>query len=303
MNEAPNDHAVLERHEGPIRNPKQLILAVLASFIVPIFIIVLLTQYVTSAKKPAAGNERSLEKDGVAARIAPVAKLEWKDMSGPRTLKSGEEVYKAQCSTCHAAGLALSPKFGDAAAWAPRIANGYDKLLTSALKGKGAMPAQAGGDYDEIEVGRAVVYMANSGGAKFEEPKAPTVVAAQAAPAAQATQATQAATPAVATAAVAAVAAAAATAQPAPAKVDRVAATANGEATYKQVCVACHAAGVAGSPKTGDKAAWAPRIALGVDALTQSVIKGKGAMPPKGGSAASDAEIKAAVEYLVAQAK
>jgi cytochrome c5 len=293
MNEAPNDHAVLERHEGPIRNPKQLIVAVLASFIVPIFVIVLLTQFVTSAKKPAAGNERSLEKDGVAARITPVAKLEWKDMSGPRTLKTGEEVYKAQCSTCHAAGLALSPKLGDATAWAPRIANGYDKLLASALKGKGAMPAQAGGDYDEVEVGRAVAYMANSGGAKFEEPKAPV--------AAVKTAETAAAVAAPAAAAVA-VAAAAPAAAPAPAKAEKVA-TVNGEAVYKQVCIACHAAGVAGSPKTGDKAAWAPRIATGVDALTQAVIKGKGAMPPKGGSAASEAEIKAAVEYLVAQAK
>jgi hypothetical protein len=78
MNEAPNDHAVLERHEGPIRNPKHLILAVLAAFIIPIFIIVLLANFVTSARKPSAGNEESLEKEAVAKRIAPIAKLEWK---------------------------------------------------------------------------------------------------------------------------------------------------------------------------------------------------------------------------------
>ena len=78
----------------------------------------------------------------------------------------------------------------------------------------------------------------------------------------------------------------------------------NGEALYKQACTVCHAAGVAGAPKTGDKAAWAPRAALGVDALTASVIKGKGAMPPKGGAmSASDAEIKAAVQYLLDTAK
>ena len=77
----------------------------------------------------------------------------------------------------------------------------------------------------------------------------------------------------------------------------------SGEALYNKACVACHAAGVAGAPKFGDKAAWAPRLALGVDGLTASVIKGKGAMPPKGGSAASDAEIKAAVEYMTAAAK
>ena len=61
----------------------------------------------------------------------------------------------------------------------------------------------------------------------------------------------------------------------------------------------CHVAGVAGAPKHGDKAAWAPRVGAGLDALTATVIKGKGAMPPKGGSAASDAEIKAAVQYML----
>jgi cytochrome c5 len=77
-----------------------------------------------------------------------------------------------------------------------------------------------------------------------------------------------------------------------------------GEKLYKQSCNACHAAGVAGAPKTGDKVAWAPRITLGVDALVSSVVKGKGAMPPRGASGnATDAEIRAAVEYLVAQAK
>jgi cytochrome c5 len=75
-------------------------------------------------------------------------------------------------------------------------------------------------------------------------------------------------------------------------------------ALYGQICAACHAAGVAGAPKLGDKAAWAPRLAAGVDGLTASVIKGKGAMPPKGGAgAASDADIKAAVAYMVAAAK
>ena len=68
--------------------------------------------------------------------------------------------------------------------------------------------------------------------------------------------------------------------------------------------MACHMTGAANAPKLGDKAAWAPRIKTGNDALVASVIKGKGAMPPKGGGAAlSDAEIKAAVEYLVAQSK
>ena len=74
-------------------------------------------------------------------------------------------------------------------------------------------------------------------------------------------------------------------------------------ALYTQTCATCHATGIANAPKIGDKAAWGPRLAQGVDGLTASAIKGKGAMPPKGGSSASDAEIKAVVTYMVSQAK
>ncbi|HRM93636.1 MAG TPA: c-type cytochrome, partial [Alicycliphilus sp.] len=72
---------------------------------------------------------------------------------------------------------------------------------------------------------------------------------------------------------------------------------------YESTCVACHGAGVAGAPKFGDKAAWAPRLAAGFDEVLKIATTGKGAMPPKGGSSASDAEFKAAVEYLVNSAK
>lgn len=79
---------------------------------------------------------------------------------------------------------------------------------------------------------------------------------------------------------------------------------ADGKAVYDKTCVACHASGVANAPKLGDKAAWAPRIATGRDALVASVVKGKGAMPPKAGAATlSDDDIKAAVEYMVGAAK
>jgi len=80
-------------------------------------------------------------------------------------------------------------------------------------------------------------------------------------------------------------------------------AAASGEAVYKQACFACHATGAANAPKLGDKAAWAPRIAQGMPALVQAAIKGKGAMPPKGGSSAPDADIQAATEYLVNASK
>lgn len=163
-------------HEGPIRTPKQLIAAVIFSFVIPIGVIVMLASYVSSAVKPGAGTEL-LSKEAVAARIAPVAKVEVKDASDVSALKTGAQVYAAQCAACHAAGVAGSPKFGDAAAWGPRITTGYEALLTSALKGKGAMGAQGGGDFGDVEIGRAVVHMANAGGAKFEEPKLPAPAA------------------------------------------------------------------------------------------------------------------------------
>lgn len=72
---------------------------------------------------------------------------------------------------------------------------------------------------------------------------------------------------------------------------------------YKQTCVACHGTGVLGAPKFGDKAAWEPRIKTGMDALMTSAIHGKNSMPPRGGSTASDADLKSAVEYMVNAAK
>ena len=287
-----SDHTTAheEAHSGPIRTPKQLLAAVFFSFVIPVFAIIGLVYYVSSADKPMAGAD-----DGgraVAQRIQKVGMVEIRDANRP--LRAGEDVYKAQCVACHAAGAAGAPKFGDVASWKPRIATGYDALLTSALKGKGAMSAQGGGEFQDLEIGRAVVYMTAAAGGKFAEPAAPA--ADTAAPAA----ATPAAVPP------AAPAAAIATAAPqaaAPAVKVAQADSGAGEALYKQACVACHAAGVAGSPKFGDKAAWAPRIQTGIDALTASAIKGKGAMPPKGGSAASDTDIHSAVVYMVNAAK
>jgi cytochrome c5 len=158
-----------EDHTGPIKTPQQLLLAVFYSFVIPIFLIIGLVYFVTSSNKPEAGAV-NLEKS-VAERIQKVGTVEVRDAN--RVMKTGEQVFQAQCSACHATGAAGSPKFRDAAAWGPRIKTGFDSLLHSALHGKGAMGAQGGGDFSDLEVARGVVYMANAGGAKFEEPKAP----------------------------------------------------------------------------------------------------------------------------------
>jgi cytochrome c5 len=164
-----NSHDQHEDHSGPVKTPKQMLLLSLASFIIPVFIIIGLVFYVTSANKTAPGAadaEKSLAK-----RIQKIGAVEVRDANRP--LKAGQEVYTAQCAACHAVGAAGAPKFADAGAWAPRIKQGLETLVTSSLKGKGAMGAQAGGDFNDTEIARAVVYMTNNAGAKFAEPQAP----------------------------------------------------------------------------------------------------------------------------------
>lgn len=277
-----SDHAH-DSHTGPIKTPAQLLWTSFFFFVAPVFVIIGLVYYVTSDTKPAAG---AVDPElATAMRIQKIGSVELRDANRP--LATGEAVYTAQCSACHATGAAGAPKFGDAAAWGPRIATGYEALLNSALKGKNAMGAQGGGAFSDVEIGRAVVHLANAAGGKFAEPQAPAAADAAAAPAAEA-------------APTAAPAAAPVAAAPAAAAVPVAGA---GEALYKQACSVCHAAGVAGAPKFGDKAAWSARVGLGLDGLTTSAIKGKNAMPPKGGSTASDADIKAAVEYMLTAVK
>lgn len=172
----PHEQAHAENHEGPIKTPKQLIAAVVASFVIPIVFIILLANYVDFGTKPAAGSD-GLGEEAVAKRLQPIGSVLIKDASNPGVARTGEQVYTAQCTACHAIGAAGAPKTGDEAAWAPRIKTGYEALLNSALKGKGAMTPQATGDISEYEVARAVVFLANKGGAKFDEPKAPAAAA------------------------------------------------------------------------------------------------------------------------------
>lgn len=284
-------------HESAIKTPKQLIVAVVAAFLVPIICIVLLVQYVTGGLKTGAGSE-SQTKEAIAARIAPVADQGYtlKDANAPKQLQSGEDVVKSTCGNCHGSGAAGSPKIGDKDAWGPRIGQGYDTLLAHALKGFKGMPAKGGNaDLDDVEVARALVFMANQSGATFKEPAAP-------APAAAASASASASAPAAAASAPAAPAPAAA----APASATAAAAPAadTGKKLFEAVCTSCHTAGVLGAPKFGDKAAWAPRIQQGVATLYDHALKGYKSMPAKGGVATTpDADVKAAVDYMMSAAK
>ena len=188
-----HQHDDSDEHASGIRTPKQLITVIGAAFIVPILVIVMLTQFVTLANKESPGS-LSLTQEAIARRIAPVAGLTLKDANAPVVYKTGQQVFEAQCTTCHGPGLLGAPKFGDAAAWGPRIAKGYDALLQSAVHGKGNMPAQGGGDFSDYEIGLGLVYMADKAGGKLEEPKAPApagsapVAASASAPAAAASK-------------------------------------------------------------------------------------------------------------------
>ncbi len=294
-------------HESPIKTPKQLITVIALAFLVPILLIVLLSQFVANIRSVDM-NSAAMSPDAVAKRLKPVGNLTFADAGGDaaKAPKSGEEVYKSVCTACHSSGAAGAPKLGDKSDWAPRLKAGQKTLLNSALKGKGAMPPRGGADSSDLEVERAVVYMANQAGAKFKEPAAPaTEKTAAAAPAAEKTAT---AAPAAEKTAPAAPAAQK-TAAPAPAAEKTAPAApaagkADGKKIFESACVVCHGAGIAGAPKAGDKTAWAPRLKSGMDALYASALKGKGAMPAKGGNnALADADVKAAVDYLASLAK
>lgn len=166
MSEASHDH------KSPFRTPKQLVAALIAALLVPIVVIVLVIQYVVNEKRGDAGDQSP---EAVARRISPVANEGFllKDANAPKQAMSATEVYNTVCAACHGTGAAGAPKLGDNAAWAPRLAQGYETLVGNAIRGIRAMPPKGGkADLDDIDVARAVVHIANASGAKFTEPQA-----------------------------------------------------------------------------------------------------------------------------------
>jgi cytochrome c5 len=285
------DPIMSDTHSSLIKTPKQLVIVVVLAFVIPIALIVMISQLATSHSKGTA--ERSEE--AVLQRIKPVGTLVVEETGAAQTLQTGQQVVQTVCSACHGAGIAGAPKMGDKTAWAPLLKQGYNTLLEHALKGNqrngATMPPKGGNsNLDDTEVARAVVFLANQAGANFPEPAAKPVASPPPA-AAAATPATAAPAPAVA-------------ATPTPPAPAQTTAAGDGKAIYDKVCVACHGTGAAGAPKAGDRAAWAPRLKSGIPALYNSALKGKNAMPAKGGNASlSDADVKAAVDYLAGLAK
>jgi cytochrome c5 len=183
-----------DKHSSFIKTPRQLAIVVAVALLVPIVVIALLSQLVTSVK-PAGSSEADTK---VLSRIEPFGQVTLADASAPSGNQSGEQVYLAVCKTCHETGLAGAPKVADKAAWALVIKKGYDTLAQHAINGfqsPGKVMPPKGGNADlaDVEVQRAVVYMANKSGANFRElpaPSAGAVATVAAAPIAAAAAAT-----------------------------------------------------------------------------------------------------------------
>ncbi|WP_404376336.1 c-type cytochrome [Vreelandella aquamarina] len=246
------------------------------------------------------------ERDAIAERLAPVGQLclqgqDCGTAAAPAAASSGggdevdgEGIYNNVCMACHETGAAGAPVRGDEAAWAERTEQGFATLLDHAINGIGAMPARGGNpNLSDEEVEAAVAHLVSP---VMEVPELGGGEEAAAEATDEGSSDDMAANEAAAEAPAAEEAAAS------DAEATGGDSGLDGEALYASVgCAACHGAGVAGAPKLGDAEAWGPRIEQGKDALYQSVFNGKGAMPPRGGSSASDEEIMAVVDYMVSQ--
>ncbi|GAB6050091.1 hypothetical protein JCM16106_09360 [Hydrogenophilus islandicus] len=115
--------------------------------------------------------EQKGDENATLAAILPVAQLNLKFQTVEPGKRTGEQIYQAVCKSCHESGALGSPKTGDTAAWGPRIAKGFDALVQSATNGIGQMPPKGGAaDLTDVEIKRAVAYLANQAGAGFTEP-------------------------------------------------------------------------------------------------------------------------------------
>lgn len=220
--------------------------------------------------------------------IAPVGQVETKESAATATASTepaaggaidGKAIYQSTCFACHGTGAAGAPKAGDKAIWAPHLAKGLATLHQHALHGftgkAGMMPAKGGNPaLSDAQVEAAVNYMVGLvDPAMVKKVKVSAPAKSSAAPAAKGGSD-----------------------------------LAQGKKTYSATCFACHGTGAAGAPKAGDKAAWAEHVAKGLPTLYQHALHGftgkKGMMPAKGGNASlSDADVKAAVDYMVSLVK
>lgn len=251
-----------DHHQMTPTTVKDFLLALLGGLAAPLLAIVLIVGLAISIQARQVDDDSADNTDrAVRDRIQPIGVAMSIDPSKPHVDMTGEQVYTEICSSCHGSGALGSPKYKDAGAWGKRIGQGYDTLLTNALKGIRNMPARGGEpDLTDLEVARAMVFMTNAAGAKFE----PSIRKDP---------------------------------EPSAAELSR------GKLVYADNCASCHDTGVTGAQKLNDPA-WAGLIKRGKDALYHAAINGSFGGPAKGGNEKlSDADTKAAVDYMVNEAR
>ncbi len=203
---------------------------------------------------------------GIAIYLKTVSSKEPKIPTGNASAGAGKKVYNTYCAACHTSGAAGAPKMGDQTAWAPRIKEGMDVLMQHATNGFNSMPPKGTCmSCSDSELRAAVQYIIDQtqGGGSSSSSSAAPTT-------------------------------------PPPPKPT----LADGQKIYDTTCSVCHAQGLLGAPKLGDQAAWQPRIKQGMVELFAHTINGYNRMPPMGTCiSCSNAEIEAAVKYMVQESK
>lgn len=164
-----------EHHDFPATSISQVVLAILGALIAPTLVLVLVAKLLLGVEASHLEDaDPAVAAAKIEERIKPVGVVEVAAVeAGPHVDKSGEEVVGAVCGACHTAGALGSPKIGDKAAWAPRIAQGYETLIKHAIEGIRSMPARGGNPaLTDGEIANAIAHMANQSGAKFTPPVA-----------------------------------------------------------------------------------------------------------------------------------
>lgn len=273
-------------------------------FIAVLIVLTLFTLFCVAMARTLAPESDSSDdvilKAALQDRISPVGKVNTGEVvqevaAAPAVELSPEELVAANCAACHQSGVAGAPKSDDDEEWAKRRELGVDALLASVINGKGAMPARAGTTLDDDQLLLAVQHLA--GFAADDDAGSESEAAEESAAEETETAETEAVESAVDadTSAEASATPAAAGEMVAGELTDKVKSTVDG------LCIGCHLAGVAGAPKIGDQEAWASRAEKGLAGMTSVVVKGQGAMPPRGGSSLTDEEIATAIEYLMSK--
>ena len=151
---------------------KELIIAIpgaIIGFTLLVSVLAYLFGVVGSEQSASEKDAAAAAEQKVVANIQPVASVEVAEAAGAHVEKSGEEIVKGVCIACHGVGALGAPKIGDAGAWSPRLAQGYETLVKHAIEGIRSMPARGGNaELTDHEVADAVAYMANQAGAKFD---------------------------------------------------------------------------------------------------------------------------------------